>query len=40
MLDRRKLHLDEPIKETGPHAVQVKLHTDVEFPVNLEIVAN
>jgi large subunit ribosomal protein L9 len=40
VLDRRKLHLDEPIKAVGPHAVQVKLHTDVEFPVNLDIVAN
>jgi large subunit ribosomal protein L9 len=40
VLDRRKVHLDEPIKETGPHAVQVKLHSDVQFPVNLEIVAS
>jgi large subunit ribosomal protein L9 len=40
VLDRRKLHLEEPIKAVGPHAVQVKLHTDVEFPVNLDIVAN
>ena len=38
VLDRRKLHLEEPIKAVGPHAVQVKLHTDVEFPVNLDIV--
>ena len=40
VLDRRKVHLDEPIKETGTHAVQVKLHSDVQFPVNLEIVAS
>ena len=40
VLDRRKVHLDEPIKETGSHAVQVKLHSDVQFPVNLEIVAS
>jgi large subunit ribosomal protein L9 len=39
-LDRRKLHLDEPIKELGAHSVQVKLHSDVQFPVNLEIVAS
>ena len=39
-LDRRKVHLDEPIKVTGSHAVQVKLHADVQFPVNLEIVAS
>jgi large subunit ribosomal protein L9 len=40
VLDRRKVHLDDPIKETGSHAVQVKLHADVQFPVNLEIVAS
>jgi large subunit ribosomal protein L9 len=40
VLDRRKVHLDEPIKEVGAHAVQVKLHTDVQFPVNVEIVAS
>jgi large subunit ribosomal protein L9 len=36
-LDRRKLHLDEPIREVGTHRVSVKLHADVEFPVTLEI---
>jgi large subunit ribosomal protein L9 len=36
-LDRRKLHLDEPIREVGTHQVTVKLHADVEFPVTLEI---
>jgi large subunit ribosomal protein L9 len=36
-LDRRKLHLDEPIRELGTHRVSVKLHADVEFPVTLEI---
>jgi len=40
VLDRRKVHLDEPIKETGSHAVQVKLHSDVQFPVNLDIIAS
>ena len=40
VLDRSKVHLDEPIKETGTHAVQVKLHSDVQFPVNLEIVSS
>ena len=37
-LDRRRVHLDEPIKVVGTHSVQVKLHSDVQFPVNLEIV--
>ena len=36
-LDRRKLHLDEPIRELGTHHVTVKLHADVEFPVTLDI---
>lgn len=36
-LDRRKLHLDEPIRELGTHHVTVRLHADVEFPVTLEI---
>ena len=36
-LDRRKLHLDDPIREVGTHRVSVKLHADVEFPVTLEI---
>jgi large subunit ribosomal protein L9 len=36
-LDRRKLHLDEPIKTLGTHQVTVKLHADVEFPVTIEV---
>jgi large subunit ribosomal protein L9 len=37
-LDRRRLHLDEPIKSLGIHEVPVKLHADVEFRVTLEVV--
>jgi len=36
-LDRRKLHLAEPIKTLGTHQVTVKLHADVEFPVTVEV---
>ena len=36
-LDRRKLHLDEPIRVVGTHRVTVRLHSDVEFPVTLEV---
>ena len=36
-LDRRKMHLDEPIKELGTHRVMVRLHSDVEFPVTVEV---
>ena len=37
-LDRRQLHLGEPIKSLGSHEVPVKLHTDVQFVVTLEVV--
>jgi large subunit ribosomal protein L9 len=37
-IDRRKLHLNEPIKSLGTHQVAVKLHSDVEFPVTIEVV--
>jgi large subunit ribosomal protein L9 len=37
-IDRRKLHLDEPIKTLGTHLVPAKLHADVEFPITVEIV--
>lgn len=37
-LDRRKLHLEEPIKSAGTHEVPVKLHSDVEFRVTVEVV--
>lgn len=38
-LDRRKVQLDEPIRSLGTHLVPVKLHSDVEFPVTVEVVA-
>ena len=39
-LDRRALNLDEHIKETGSHAVAVKLHSDVQFQISLEVKAS
>jgi large subunit ribosomal protein L9 len=39
-LDRRRLHLDEPIKTLGTHEVPVKLHSEVEFRVTVEVVAS
>jgi large subunit ribosomal protein L9 len=36
-LDRRSLNLDEHIKEIGAHAVAVKLHSDVQFQISLEV---
>jgi large subunit ribosomal protein L9 len=36
-LDRRRLHLDEPIKTLGTHEIPVKLHSEVEFRVTVEV---
>ncbi len=38
-LDRRKVHLDEPIKTLGPHEIPVRLHTDVELRLSVEVVS-
>jgi len=38
VVDRKQLHLDEPIREVGTHVVPAKLHADVEFPVTVEVV--
>jgi large subunit ribosomal protein L9 len=38
VLDRRKLHLDEPIKTVGTHQIPVRLHPEVQFPVTIEVV--
>jgi large subunit ribosomal protein L9 len=38
-LDRRRVHLDEPIKTVGAHEVAVRLHTDVELRLSVEVVA-
>ncbi len=39
-IDRRQLHLDEPIKTLGSHVVPAKLHAEVEFPITVEVVAS
>lgn len=36
-LDRRKVHLDEPIRTVGTHEVPVRLHSDVQFRITLEV---
>ena len=36
-VDKRTLHLAEPIRTLGTHQVQVKLHADVQFPVTVEV---
>ena len=39
-LDRKALHLDEPIKTTGTHHVAAKLHADVQFQITVEVGAS
>jgi large subunit ribosomal protein L9 len=36
-IDRRKVHMADPIKTLGTHSVAVRLHSDVEFPVTVEV---
>jgi large subunit ribosomal protein L9 len=38
LLDRRKLHLDDPIKSVGQHSVTARLHHDVQFPITIDVV--
>jgi large subunit ribosomal protein L9 len=37
-LERRHIHIGEAIKTTGSHSVTVKLHSDVQFPVTVNVV--
>ena len=37
VIDRRKLHSD-PIRSLGTYTVTAKLHSDVEFPVTVDVV--
>ncbi len=37
-VDKRKLHLDEPIKRLGPHTIPVRLHKDVTAQLSIEVV--
>ena len=38
-LDRRRVHLDEPIRHVGMHTVVIRLHPEVEAPLEVEVVA-
>jgi large subunit ribosomal protein L9 len=38
-IDRRRLHLGEPIKTLGVHEVPLRLHAEVEVPLTVEVVA-
>jgi large subunit ribosomal protein L9 len=37
-LDRKKIHLDSPIKRLGEHTVHVKLHSDITADIQVEVV--
>ncbi len=40
VLDRKVLHVDEQIKTVGQHTVTASLHSDVSFPVTVDVVAD
>lgn len=40
VLDRRAVSVAEPIKSTGSHVAHVRLPGDVEFPIQVEVVAS
>jgi large subunit ribosomal protein L9 len=38
-VDKRKIHMDEPIKNIGTFEVPIKLHHDVSATIHVEVVA-
>jgi large subunit ribosomal protein L9 len=38
-VDRHRIHLEKPIKDSGPHEVAVKLHADVSAKLNIVVKA-
>ena len=39
VLDRKSITIDEQIKTTGQHRVTASLHSDVSFPITIEVAA-
>ena len=37
-IDRRKIHLEEPIKQLGEHKVPIRLHREVTLEVTVQVV--
>jgi large subunit ribosomal protein L9 len=37
-IDKKKIHIEEPIKRTGEFVAQVKLHTDVSAQIKVTVV--
>ncbi|MDR1891090.1 MAG: 50S ribosomal protein L9 [Puniceicoccales bacterium] len=38
-IDRKKIHLDSPIKEVGRHKVSIKLHDTISFDLYFDVVS-
>lgn len=38
-IDRKSFKMDSPIKETGQHMVMTSIHSQVQFPVTVEVVS-
>jgi large subunit ribosomal protein L9 len=38
-LETRTIHITDPIKTVGTHSVTVKLHSDVQFAITVEVAA-
>lgn len=36
-IDRHRIHLEKPIKDSGPHEILIKLHSDVTAKLNLNV---
>jgi large subunit ribosomal protein L9 len=39
-IDRRKIHLSEPIKTAGEHEVPVRLSADLTLPLKVSVVSD
>jgi large subunit ribosomal protein L9 len=37
-IDRKRLHIDAPIKSLGAHRVSLRIHPEVEAQINIEVV--
>ena len=37
-IDKKRISLEEPIKRLGFYSVQIKLHSDVSVPLNIQII--
>jgi len=37
-IDRKHIELEQPIKAIGLHEVQIRLHPEVEFSVNIDVI--